>query len=67
MDIRARLTVIGDGPVGAVSRAIDEKMVLPEGHTRHEWALGMKFVIEVPEGSPLEPGTVWHTFGFPEP
>jgi electron-transferring-flavoprotein dehydrogenase len=67
MDIRARLTVIGDGPVGAVSRAIDEKMGLPEGHTRHEWALGMKFVIEVPEGSPLEPGTVWHTFGFPEP
>jgi len=67
MDIRARLTVVGDGPVGAVSRAIDEKMRLPEGHARREWALGMKFVIEVPEGSPLVPGTVWHTFGFPEP
>ncbi len=27
----------------------------------------MKFVIELPEDSKLEPGTVWHTFGFPEP
>jgi electron-transferring-flavoprotein dehydrogenase len=24
-------------------------------------------VIEPPEDSPLEPGTVWHTFGYPEP
>jgi electron-transferring-flavoprotein dehydrogenase len=27
----------------------------------------MKMVIELPEDSELEPGTVWHTFGFPEP
>jgi len=53
--------------VGAVGRAIDEKTGLPQGHVRHEWALGMKFVVEVPEDSPLKPGTVWHTFGYPEP
>ncbi len=67
MDVRARLTVVGDGPVGAVGRAIDERIGMPEGHARREWALGMKFVIEIPEDSPLKPGTVWHTFGFPEP
>jgi electron-transferring-flavoprotein dehydrogenase len=67
MDVRARLTVVGDGPVGAVGRAIDTQMGMPEGHAHREWALGMKFVIEVPEDSPLKPGTVWHTFGFPEP
>ena len=67
MDVRARLTVVGDGPVGAVSQAIDAQIGLPQGHARNEWALGMKFVVEVPENSPLEPGTVWHTFGFPEP
>jgi electron-transferring-flavoprotein dehydrogenase len=67
MDVRARLTVIGDGPVGAISHAIDQKVGMPEGHAHREWALGMKFVIEVPEDSPLKPGTVWHTFGFPEP
>jgi electron-transferring-flavoprotein dehydrogenase len=67
MDVRARLTVVGDGPVGAVGRAIDEQLGVPEGHARLEWALGMKMVIELPENSELEPGTVWHTFGFPEP
>lgn len=67
MDVRARLTVVGDGPVGAVGRSIDEQIGLPKGHVRREWALGMKFVIEVPEDSPLKPGMVWHTFGFPEP
>ena len=65
MDVRAQLTVVGDGPVGAVGQAIDEQVGLPEGHAHREWALGMKFVIELPEDSPLKPGTVWHTFGFP--
>ena len=67
MDVRAHLTVVGDGPVGAVGQALDQKLGLPQGHARREWALGMKMVIELPEGSSLEPGTVWHTFGYPEP
>jgi electron-transferring-flavoprotein dehydrogenase len=78
MDIRARLTVVGDGPVGAVGQAIDQRLGMPEGHARRDWAMGMKFVIELPPGPPppegseqqtpvLQPGTVWHTFGYPEP
>jgi electron-transferring-flavoprotein dehydrogenase len=64
MDVRAHLTVVGDGPVGAVGRDLNEKMRTGE---KHEWALGMKFVVELPADSPLQPGTVWHTFGYPEP
>jgi len=71
MDVRAQLTVVGDGPVGAVGQRLDERFGLPPGHARREWALGMKFVIELPPDAnldtALEPGTVWHTFGFPEP
>jgi len=67
MDIKALLTVVGDGPVGAIGMALDEKLGLPAGHARREWALGMKFVLELPESTLLTPGTVWHTFGFPEP
>jgi len=67
MDVRAALTVVGDGPVGAVGRKIDEHMGMPAGHGSREWALGMKMVIEVREDSGLEPGTVLHTIGFPEP
>src|ERR1700734_3268698 len=67
VDVHARLTVVGDGPVGAVGQKLDERFGLPEGHARREWALGMKMVIELPEDTTLEAGTVWHTFGFPEP
>ena len=92
MDVHAPLTVVGDGPVGQIGRELDQKLGLPEGHARREWALGMKFVIELPEDAlnpeglnkealardkvlvnsgpedlPLQPGTVWHTFGYPEP
>lgn len=66
-EVRAPLTVVADGPVGAVSRRLDDIFGLPEGHERDEWALGMKFVIELPEGVDLEPGTVYHTIGYPEP
>jgi electron-transferring-flavoprotein dehydrogenase len=92
MDVHARLTVVGDGPVGAVGRVIDEQLGMPEGHAHRDWAMGMKFVIELPADeanpdaldkaslardgiitgdcnvpAPLQPGTVWHTFGYPEP
>ena len=67
MDVRARLTVVGDGPVGQVGRALD--LLANRNHAKREWAMGMKFVIELPESAAaeLEPGTVWHTFGYPEP
>ena len=31
-----------------------------------EWAVGMKVVVDLPEGSPLQAGEVFHTFGYPE-
>ncbi|WP_348261551.1 hypothetical protein P8935_17320 [Telmatobacter sp. DSM 110680] len=67
MDVYANLTVVGDGPFGQVGRAIDQRLGMPTGHDKREWALGMKFVIELPEETSLEAGTVWHTFGYPEP
>jgi electron-transferring-flavoprotein dehydrogenase len=67
MDIRAALTVVADGPVGAVGRAIDSRFGMPPDHSRSEWAVGMKMVIDLPESVDLEPGTVFHTIGYPEP
>ena len=67
MDVHAALTVVGDGPVGAVGRQLDREFGLPEGHHQREWAVGMKMVIDLPESCTLEPGTVFHTFGYPEP
>jgi electron-transferring-flavoprotein dehydrogenase len=67
MDIHAALTVVGDGPFGPVGRQLDEHFGLPEGHHIRDWAVGMKFVVDLPENTTLKPGTVFHTFGFPEP
>ncbi len=67
MDVKARLTVVADGPVGAVGRALDERFGMPEGHHAHEWAVGMKMVVDLPESCTLAEGTVLHTFGYPEP
>jgi electron-transferring-flavoprotein dehydrogenase len=67
MEVRAPLTVIGDGPVGAIGQQIDAHFGLPEGHHSRDWAVGMKFVVDLPETTPLAPGTVLHTLGFPEP
>jgi electron-transferring-flavoprotein dehydrogenase len=67
IDVRAKLTVVADGPVGAVGRKLDEVFGMPEGHARDEWAVGMKAVVELPDGADLAEGTVIHTVGYPEP
>lgn len=68
MDVLASLTVVGDGPVGAVGRQLDRDLGLPSGSQgRRDWAVGMKMVVDLPEDTALEAGTVIHTLGFPEP
>ena len=67
MDIHAALTVIGDGPIGPIGQQLDAQFGMPDGHHTRDWAVGMKFVVDLPESTTLKPGTVLHTFGFPEP
>ena len=67
MDIHAALTVVADGPIGPIGRQLDELFGMPEGHHIRDWAIGMKFVVDLPADTPLKPGTVLHTFGYPEP
>src|SRR5664280_1820918 len=67
MDIHAALTVVADGPVGPIGQQLDAHFGLPDGHHTRDWAVGMKFVVDLPADTTLKPGTVLHTFGFPEP
>jgi electron-transferring-flavoprotein dehydrogenase len=67
MDVHAALTVVADGPIGPIGRQLDEIFGMPDGHRTRDWAVGMKFVVDLPEDTPLKPGTVLHTFGYPEP
>lgn len=67
MEVHAGLTVVSDGPVGALGQQLDAAFGRPEGNESRDWAVGMKFVVDLPADCPLEPGTVLHTFGYPEP
>jgi electron-transferring-flavoprotein dehydrogenase len=67
MDVRSALTVIGDGPTGPVGRQVDEQLGRPPGHEAQDWAVGMKAVVALRDDAGLAPGTVIHTFGYPEP
>lgn len=67
MDMKAALTVVADGPVGPVGQKLNRKLGMPEGNHQREWAVGMKCVVDLPEGCEWEPGTVLHTIGYPEP
>ena len=46
-------------------RQLDDLFGLPENHRARDWAVGMKFVVDLPEDTPLKAGTVLHTFGIP--
>lgn len=67
MEVLGGLTVVGDGPVGAIGQQLDRHLGMPEGHHQHDWAVGMKFVVDLPEDTTLKAGMVLHTFGYPEP
>jgi electron-transferring-flavoprotein dehydrogenase len=67
MKVRAALTVVGDGPVGVVGQQLDAASPPSPTGRSDEWAVGMKFVVDLPASSTLQPGTVIHTIGYPEP
>ncbi len=67
MDVRAKLTVVGDGSVGPVGRSLDVHFGVPRDFERNDWAVGSKMVVELPANTRLEAGAVFHTIGFPEP
>ncbi|HEX4965480.1 MAG TPA: electron transfer flavoprotein-ubiquinone oxidoreductase [Thermoanaerobaculia bacterium] len=64
VDVRAKVTVLGEGPRGTLVKQLDSELGLWEGKNPQIYALGLKEVWEVPHGR-LEPGQVIHTLGFP--
>jgi electron-transferring-flavoprotein dehydrogenase len=64
IDIRARVTVLCEGPLGTLTKILVARSRLDAGRHPQVYALGVKEVWECPEGS-LSPGRVIHTMGFP--
>ena len=64
VDVRAQVTVLGEGPRGTLAKQLDSRLGLSEGKNPQVYGLGIKEVWELPTGR-FEPGEIWHTMGWP--
>ncbi len=64
--IRARVTVLAEGPRGSLAKQLIQKFNLAAGRNPQVYEIGVKEIWEVPAGR-IAPGTVWHTLGYPLP
>jgi len=64
VDIRARVTILGEGPRGTLSKVLVRRHRLDEGKNPQIYATGVKEVWEVAAGR-IAPGRVIHTAGYP--
>jgi electron-transferring-flavoprotein dehydrogenase len=64
IDLRAKVTVFGEGSRGSLAKTLIKKFGLDEGKNPQSYVVGVKEVWEVPEGR-IQPGDVVHTLGYP--
>jgi electron-transferring-flavoprotein dehydrogenase len=62
-EVLAKVTVLGEGPRGTLTRQAVESLALAEGRQPQIYALGVKELWRA--GSEIQPGLVEHTLGFP--
>ncbi|MBK9707458.1 MAG: electron transfer flavoprotein-ubiquinone oxidoreductase [Acidobacteria bacterium] len=65
-DIFAKVTVLGEGSRGSLTKKLVEKFNLDEGKNPQVYAAGVKEIWELPKGR-VTPGFVMHTLGYPLP
>lgn len=63
-DLLAKVTVLGEGPRGSLSKQLMARLNLTDGKEPQVFSLGVKELWEVPAGN-FEEGRVVHTLGFP--
>ena len=66
IDLKAKMTVFGDGPRGYLSKELIRKRGLLTGKTPQVFETGVKEVFEMPAGR-VHKGRVIHTLGYPFP
>ena len=64
IDIRAKLTILCEGPRGTVTKVLVNDFKLDAGRQPQVYAVGIKEVWQCAKGS-LPPGGVIHTMGYP--
>jgi electron-transferring-flavoprotein dehydrogenase len=64
VDIRAQVTVLGEGPRGTLVKQLDTQLGLSEGKNPQIYAIGLKEIWDLPPGR-VHAGDVIHTLGWP--
>jgi electron-transferring-flavoprotein dehydrogenase len=64
IDLRAKVTVFGEGTRGSLAKELIKELNLDDGKNPQTYVAGVKEIWEVPEGR-FEPGRVIHTMGYP--
>ena len=64
VDIRARVTILGDGVRGNLTKALVRRLALDAGRAPQLYAIGIKELWEVPKDR-LAGGSVIHSMGYP--
>ncbi len=64
VDIKAKVTVVGEGPRGSLTRILTDRFKLAEGRAPQVYATGVKEIWELPPGT-THKGRVIHTMGWP--
>ena len=64
VDLRAKVTVLGEGPRGSLTKRLTERLGLNQGSEPQVYSLGVKELWELPDDR-YPAGRVTHTLGFP--
>jgi electron-transferring-flavoprotein dehydrogenase len=64
VDLRAKVTVLGEGPRGSLTKQLTQRLNLNNGREPQVYSLGIKELWELPDDR-YSAGRVTHTLGFP--
>ncbi|HEY0407882.1 MAG TPA: electron transfer flavoprotein-ubiquinone oxidoreductase [Pyrinomonadaceae bacterium] len=64
VDLRAKVTVLGEGPRGSLTKELSQRLNLNEGREPQVYSLGIKELWELPDDR-YPAGRVTHTLGYP--
>ncbi|HEX9545223.1 MAG TPA: NAD(P)/FAD-dependent oxidoreductase, partial [Pyrinomonadaceae bacterium] len=64
VDLRAKVTVLGEGPRGSLTKQLTERINLNAGREPQVYSIGVKELWELPDDR-YPTGRVTHTLGFP--
>ncbi len=63
-ELRAKITVLGEGPRGSLTKTVVPQLKLDEGRNPQSYVTGVKELWEIPKGR-IKAGTVIHSLGYP--